>query len=332
MLVEVHVESELETALEIDADVIGINNRDLGDFSVDIDRTYALLSDVPAGKTVVSESGFRTREDLEALEDVGVDAVLVGESLMRPGSRRACDPALAAGIARRLRRRTQLVGVFVNPTLDEVALAADTIGLTHLQLHGDEGPSFCVEAGRRTGCRVIKAVRVRGGADLHDLERYRLADLHLLDAWSEGARGGTGQTWDWSLLARRRQTVPAILSGGLTPDNVAAGIAAVRPWAVDVASGVEASPGIKDPARLEAFLAAVAGAGAHAGLPSGAPAETSASGAEPGGAPAEAEAVGSGAASPAQARSGLPEPDPVVPHAGHDAPPSAAHPAPNDRG
>jgi len=97
VLVEVHLESELETALEIDADVIGINNRDLGDFSVDIERTYALLSDVPAGKTVVSESGFRTREDLEALEDVGVDAVLVGESLMRADDVEAACLALAGG-------------------------------------------------------------------------------------------------------------------------------------------------------------------------------------------------------------------------------------------
>jgi indole-3-glycerol phosphate synthase len=82
-LVEVHDERELESALEVDADVLGINNRDLGDFSVDLDRTYDLLSDVPAGKTVVSESGFSTREQLDDLERVGVDAVLIGETLMR---------------------------------------------------------------------------------------------------------------------------------------------------------------------------------------------------------------------------------------------------------
>jgi indole-3-glycerol phosphate synthase len=82
-LVEVHDEEELDTALQVDADVLGINNRDLGDFSVDIERTYQLLSDVPAGKTVVSESGFSTREQLDELERVGVDAVLIGETLMR---------------------------------------------------------------------------------------------------------------------------------------------------------------------------------------------------------------------------------------------------------
>jgi indole-3-glycerol phosphate synthase len=85
VLVEVHHERELETALDLDADVIGINNRDLSDFSVDVERTYELLSDVPAGKTVVSESGFHAREQLDELERVGVDAVLVGEALMRSG-------------------------------------------------------------------------------------------------------------------------------------------------------------------------------------------------------------------------------------------------------
>jgi indole-3-glycerol phosphate synthase len=91
VLVEVHDEEELETALAVDADVIGINNRDLSDFSVDIERTYELLSDVPAGKTVVSESGFTTREQLEDLDRVGVDAVLVGETLMRaPDIEAAC--------------------------------------------------------------------------------------------------------------------------------------------------------------------------------------------------------------------------------------------------
>jgi indole-3-glycerol phosphate synthase len=95
VLVEVHDEEELETALEVDADIIGINNRDLRDFSVDVERTYELLSDVPAGKTVVSESGFRTREQLDDLERVGVDAVLVGESLMRAPDLEAACRALA---------------------------------------------------------------------------------------------------------------------------------------------------------------------------------------------------------------------------------------------
>jgi len=97
VLVEVHDEHELERALDVDADILGINNRDLGDFSVDIDRTYELLSDVPAGKTVVSESGFTSREQLDDLDRVGIDAVLIGETLMRATDVEAACRALAAG-------------------------------------------------------------------------------------------------------------------------------------------------------------------------------------------------------------------------------------------
>jgi len=97
VLVEVHDEHELERALDIDADILGLNNRDLGDFSVDIERTYELLSDVPAGKTVVSESGFTTREQLDDLDRVGIDAVLIGETLMRAADVEAACRAFAAG-------------------------------------------------------------------------------------------------------------------------------------------------------------------------------------------------------------------------------------------
>jgi phosphoribosylanthranilate isomerase len=202
--------------------------------------------------TRVKVCGITRVEDAELAAGLGAWAL---GFILWPQSPRAADPAVAAGIARAVRRRVELVGVFVNASLDEVAHAADAIGLTHLQLHGDEGPAFCTEAGRRTGCRVIKAARIASGADLQALERYR-TDFHLLDASVKGLRGGSGQAWDWELAAQRRSKVPAILSGGLTPDNVADGIAAVRPYAVDVASGVEASPGVKDPAKVEAFLAA----------------------------------------------------------------------------
>ena len=174
--------------------------------------------------------------------------------ILWPQSKRAVEEAVAAGIARQVRRRVELVGVFVNPTLDEVARAADAIGLTHVQLHGDEGPVFATEVARRTGAKVIKAARVAGGADLQSLERFR-TDFHLLDTKVEGMRGGSGQAWDWSLAAQRRSKIPLILSGGLTAENVADGIAATKPYAVDVASGVEAEPGVKDHAKLEAFMA-----------------------------------------------------------------------------
>jgi phosphoribosylanthranilate isomerase len=206
--------------------------------------------------TRIKICGVTRPADAELAAELGAWAL---GFILWPGSRRAADPAVAAGIARALRRRVELVGVFVNQPLDEVAALADALGLTHLQLHGDEGPAYCAEAGRRTGCRVIKAVRVASAADIHDLERYH-TDLHLLDAAARGLRGGSGEAWDWALAGKHRSSVPVILSGGLTAENVAEGITAVAPWAVDVASGVEAGPGVKDPERLEAFFAAVAAA------------------------------------------------------------------------
>jgi phosphoribosylanthranilate isomerase len=137
-----------------------------------------------------------------------------------------------------------------------VTRAADEIGLTLLQLHGDEGPAFCGEAARRTGCRVIKAARVRSGADIQALGAFH-TDFHLLDSYRQGVPGGTGETFAWDLARSRPSTVPVILSGGLTPENVSDAIAAVRPYAVDVASGVETAPGRKDHDRLNAFAAAV---------------------------------------------------------------------------
>jgi phosphoribosylanthranilate isomerase len=204
--------------------------------------------------TRVKICGITRPEDAELAVELGAWAL--GFILWRR-SPRAADPAVAAGIARAMRRRVELVGVFVNASLDEIAQAAEALHLSHVQLHGDEGPSFCAEVARRTGAKVIKAARVAGAADFQDLERFH-TDFHLLDTGRRGSYGGTGETWDWALAARRRRTIPAILSGGLDAGNVAAGIAAVDPYAVDVASGVEAAPGVKDPDRLVAFIAAAA--------------------------------------------------------------------------
>jgi phosphoribosylanthranilate isomerase len=192
--------------------------------------------------------GITRPEDAELAVEVGAWAI---GFILWQGSKRYVEPAMAAGIARSVRRRTELVGVFVNPTLDEVAHAADLMGLTHVQLHGDEGPSFCTAAAQRTGCRVIKALRIRSRADIADAKRFH-TDLHLLDS------PGNGRTWDWALAAERRSKVPLILAGGLTPANVGEAIAQAYPWAVDVASAVESEPGIKDPAKVRAFAAAVA--------------------------------------------------------------------------
>ena len=200
--------------------------------------------------------------------DDAADAVQAGAwalgMIFWPASPRHCSPDIAAEIGATFRRRAEIVGVFVDPTLDELTRAADDASLTMLQLHGDEGPVFCAEAARRTGCRIIKAARVRSRADIQALAAFH-TDFHLLDGYVAGVPGGTGETFAWELARSHGSRIPLILSGGLRPDNVAAAITAVAPYAVDVASGVEASPGRKDPAKLDAFAAAVAGT-AMAGL------------------------------------------------------------------
>ncbi len=177
-------------------------------------------------------------------------------------SPRRCSTAEAETIASALRRRVELCGVFVNAPLEQVVAQSEAVGLTLLQFNGDEGPSFCGEAARRTGARVIKAVQVSMAGDVRDLERFHV-DFHLLDARAkepgrQGLRGGTGETFDWTLVRARRSKVPLILSGGLTAENVAAAIAATAPYAVDTASGTESAPGRKDPDKLRDFFAAVA--------------------------------------------------------------------------
>ena len=167
-------------------------------------------------------------------------------------SPRRCDPGTAVQISAELRRAVQIVGVFVNPTLDELARAAEDASLAMVQLHGDEGPDFCREVARRTGCKVIKGVGVRSAADVHAAAAFRI-DYHLFDAHRPGTPGGTGESFDWELVGARRSQVPAILAGGLTPDNVAEAISIARPDAVDVASGIEASPGVKDHELMAAF-------------------------------------------------------------------------------
>jgi phosphoribosylanthranilate isomerase len=148
--------------------------------------------------------------------------------------------------------------VFVNSPLDEVVDAAERENLTLLQFHGEEGPSFCTEAARRTGAKVMKAMRVTSPADVTAAEAFR-TDFHLFDAYWHGLHGGTGKSFDWDLVVNRRSKVPMVLAGGLTPENVSDAIERVRPYAVDVVSGVEAEPGRKDPAKVEAFLEAVRG-------------------------------------------------------------------------
>src|SRR4051812_41158654 len=164
---------------------------------------------------------------------------------------------MAAAIGAQFRRQAEVVGVFVNRELGEVAEIADACSLTMLQLHGDEGPVYCDEMRRRTGLKIMKAARVRDAASLQALNAFRMVDYHLVDAHHPDLYGGTGETFDWTLLRSRESKVPLVLSGGLTPDDVAEGIRATHPSGVDTASGTEASPGVKDPAKVQAFFRAV---------------------------------------------------------------------------
>lgn len=198
--------------------------------------------------------GITNSED--AAEAVKLGAWAIG--LIHADGPRRVDPGVAAEIGGAFKRQTEMVGVFVNPTLEEVVRAAENASLTMVQLNGDEGPSFCQEVRRRTGARVIKAIHVGSAADIHAAETYR-TDYHLLDTRKAGMWGGTGQTFDWNLARDRTSKVPLILAGGLKPGNVAEAIATVHPVVVDVASGVEAEPGRKDHELLAAFFDAANG-------------------------------------------------------------------------
>lgn len=144
------------------------------------------------------------------------------------------------------------VGVFVNETADNINRIADRCGLDAVQLHGDESPAFC----KKIKHRVIKVVRVKDAASLKEMSRYAV-DGFLLDTWKEDQWGGTGKVFDWELAARAKKYGPVIIAGGLNPRNVKAAIKKVQPYGVDVSSGVEQSPGKKDPRKVKAFIKAV---------------------------------------------------------------------------
>jgi len=210
-------------------------------------------------ETRVKICGITDPRDAELA--VALGAWAIGMVFFQSSPRR-CSIEQALRITTASRRKVELCGVFVDASLDEIGQLTEALGLTMVQLHGEEGPSFCAEVARRTGARVIKAVQVSGAGDVRDLERFHV-DLHLLDARAtasdgQALRGGTGETFDWSLLADRRSKTPLILSGGLRPENVAEAIGRVGPYAVDTASGTECAPGHKDEAKLRAFFEAVA--------------------------------------------------------------------------
>ena len=188
------------------------------------------------------------------LEDALLAARLGADALgfnFWPGSRRFLAPAAARAMVERLPPFVTPVGVFVNQPEEEILRAAGESGVRVVQLHGDEPPGLCA----RLPFPVVKAVRVATPLPLDALRAYPVAAF-LLDAPSSGY-GGSGVTFDWSLAEGVAGLAPVILAGGLDPENVAAAVRRVRPYAVDVASGVESAPGVKDAARVARFIAAV---------------------------------------------------------------------------
>jgi indole-3-glycerol phosphate synthase/phosphoribosylanthranilate isomerase len=298
VLTEVHDEEELKRALALEAPILGINNRNLKTLDVDLKTTERLAPHVPPSRLVVSESGIAGHGDVLRLQQ-RADAFLVGTTLMSkpdvsraareliwgrvkvcgltrlddahqaaaqgasygglifvPASPRCVDEAQARALTEY--DALHWVGVWVNEKPQEVARLAHELRLSAVQLHGEESPQYVEELRPLLpqGCEIWKACRVR-----HDIPSVAdtAADRLVLDSWSATAHGGTGQTFDWSLLANH-DLQRVVLGGGLNPDNGALA-QEHRPFALDVNSGVEEAPGRKSPERLASFFAELRGPG-----------------------------------------------------------------------
>src|SRR4051794_17051903 len=203
--------------------------------------------------TRIKHCGITSLDDAHRAAEAGAWALGM---IFWDGSPRRCALDEAQLIGSALRRTVNLVGVFVNARLEEIDAVVQATGLSHVQLHGDEGPVFCGEIARRTGAKVIKAVRVQSRATLQAAVAFH-TDFLLLDAHVEGVPGGTGRTLDWELVRAARLVPPVILSGGLAPDNVAAAVAGAEPFAVAAAGGPGGARGVKARAGLQASHAAV---------------------------------------------------------------------------
>ena len=207
--------------------------------------------------TKIKICGVTNLDDAHAAVDAGAD--MLGVNFYRP-SPRYITPDAARELINDLKGRSmavEIVGVFVNETVDSVIDVAMITGIDAVQLHGDESPSFCEELNTRDGLQVIKALRVNKEFKPHDAQQYPVAAI-MLDAFHRTLRGGTGEKVDFNLARETRKLVPRLfLSGGLSPENVADAINQVGPDAVDACSLLESSPGKQDAARMRAFVAAV---------------------------------------------------------------------------
>jgi phosphoribosylanthranilate isomerase len=198
--------------------------------------------------------GITSVADSLAAAEAGADMIGL---MFYDGSPRHISMTLAAEIARAVPPFVVKVGVFVNPSEELVRHAVGECGLSLLQFHGDEPSEFCTQF----GVMSMKAFRIRDADSLKELPKFK-TDAWLLDAYLPEVRGGTGGTFNWDLaIAAKKLGKPIFLAGGLTPENVGKAVRKVQPYAVDVSSGVESSPGKKDHPKVRAFIQAVRSAG-----------------------------------------------------------------------
>lgn len=297
VIVEAHDEEEVRRALAAGAEVVGLNARDLRTFAVDLGRVAAMGRLLPPSVVRVAESGIHRPEDVSRLAAAGFDAFLVGESLLRSGDParalrglrgegttevKVCGVTLEEDLAaaeelgvdwiglnfsprsprrvdlargRALREASRfakgVVAVVAGNPVREAEAIVETVRPDALQWHDD----LAAREGLAVPVPLWQAVRV--GRDPLEEAAAWPADVFLLDAAHATLAGGTGQTWDWGLLRHFPAKEKAFVAGGLSPENVARAIAACAPAGVDVASGVESAPGVKDGQKLAAFLAAV---------------------------------------------------------------------------
>ena len=311
-LVEAHDENEVQMAIDCGARIIGVNNRNLKDFTVDVQNSVRLRNLVQDDVIFVSESGLETPEDIQVLRDNNIGVALMGETFMRspnkveklaylygptyytpkvkmcgiskaetipavveakpdymglvfaPSKRQVTvDQAkilveeLHRGYAKKYGSDTEhdkndtikTVGVFVNETVDNLVTIANEANLDAVQLHGDEDETFIQSLKERTNVEVWKAVQIRSAADV---EKWidSSADMLLFDAYHKDERGGTGEVFDWSSLDAFER--PFMLAGGIDSTNVARAIRTVRPYGIDISSGIETN-GVKDDEKITAF-------------------------------------------------------------------------------
>ena len=304
-LVEAHDEQEVQMAIDCGARIIGVNNRNLKDFTVDVQNSVRLRNLVQDDVIFVSESGLETPEDIQVLRDNNIGVALMGETFMRSPnkieklaylygptyytpkvkmcgiskvetipavveakpdymglvfapSKRQVTVEQAKTLVEALHKQCKeqndtvsikTVGVFVNETLDNLVTIANEANLDVVQLHGDEDEAFIQSLKERTNVEVWNAIQIRSAADA-EAWIDSSADMLLFDAYHKDERGGTGDVFDWSCLDTFER--PFMLAGGIDSTNVARAIRTVRPYGIDISSGIETN-GVKDDEKITAF-------------------------------------------------------------------------------